>query len=87
MNIANSKRLTHSGAKTMMTAAITAAQQGGLAGAGAADDRQKLAGGDRERHVTERRLPVAIVFADPGEGDCGVHPATMRGERAHCNGL
>ena len=31
MNIANSKRLTHAGAKTMMTAAITAAQQAGAA--------------------------------------------------------
>jgi glc operon protein GlcG len=31
MNIANSKRLTHAGAKTMMTAAITAAQQAGVA--------------------------------------------------------
>src|SRR3989440_12668892 len=31
MNIANSKRLTHTGAKTMMTAAITAAQQAGAA--------------------------------------------------------
>src|ERR1044071_5310484 len=31
MNIANSKRLTHAGAKTMMAAAITAAQQAGAA--------------------------------------------------------
>src|SRR2546423_13294046 len=31
MNIANSKRLTHAGAKSMMTAAITAAQQAGAA--------------------------------------------------------
>src|SRR5712691_5534263 len=31
MNIADSKRLTHAGAKTMMTAAITAAQQAGAA--------------------------------------------------------
>src|SRR5712691_9667314 len=31
MNIADSKRLTHAGAKTMMAAAITAAQQAGVA--------------------------------------------------------
>src|SRR5262245_18053251 len=31
MNIANSKRLTHAGAKTMMAAGITAAQQAGVA--------------------------------------------------------
>src|SRR5262245_5385557 len=31
MNIANSKRLTNAGAKTMMTAAITTAQQAGVA--------------------------------------------------------
>ena len=31
MNVADSKRLTHAGAKTMMAAAITAAQQAGAA--------------------------------------------------------
>jgi glc operon protein GlcG len=31
MNVADSKRLTHAGAKAMMTAAITAAQQAGAA--------------------------------------------------------
>jgi len=31
MNIANSKRLTHAGAKTMLAAAVTAAQQAGAA--------------------------------------------------------
>jgi glc operon protein GlcG len=31
MNIANSKRLTHAGAKTMVAAAVTAAQQAGAA--------------------------------------------------------
>ncbi len=39
MNIANSKRLTHAGAKTMMTAAITAAREAGTAVSIAIDGR------------------------------------------------